>query len=57
MSKRETLLPKIRVVQDDAFTLLDGNSNNRSKVGTFYTNLNNTVSNANWNNGATDSYL
>ena len=31
------------------FTLFDGNSNNRAKVGAFYLNLNNTVSNANWN--------
>ena len=28
------------------FTLFGGNSNNRAKVGTFYCNLNNTVSNA-----------
>ena len=32
--------------------LVGGNSNNRYHVGTFYSNLNNTVSNANWNNAA-----
>ena len=34
------------------FALVGGNSNNRYHVGTFYSNLNNTVSNANWNNAA-----
>lgn len=29
-----------------------GNSNNGSKDGSFYANLNNTASNANWNIGA-----
>ena len=29
--------------------LVGGNSNNRYHVGTFYSNLNNTISNANWN--------
>ena len=29
-----------------------GNSNNRYHVGAFYSNLNNTISNANWNNAA-----
>ena len=31
---------------------IDGNCNNRLKCGTFTCNLNNTLSNANWNNGA-----
>ena len=39
------------------FALFGGNSNNDGKVGTFYLNLNNAVSNANWNNGAALSYL
>ena len=33
-----------------------GNSNNSSQVGTFYLNLNNTVSNSNWNIEAAHSY-
>ena len=32
--------------------LVGGNSNNRYHVGAFYSNLNNTISNANWNNAA-----
>lgn len=32
--------------------LVGGNSNNRYHVGTFYSNLNNTVSNTEWNNAA-----
>ena len=34
-----------------------GNSNNDAQCGTFYLNLNNTVSNANWNITAALSYL
>ena len=34
------------------FAHVDGNSNNSSKVDVWYTNLNNTASNANWNNDA-----
>ena len=41
----------------DDFALYGGNSDNRTHVGTLYCNLNNTVSNANWNNGAAQSYL
>ena len=36
--------------------LYDGNSNNRAHYGTFYCNLNNTVSNANWNYDVAQSY-
>lgn len=32
-----------------------GNSNNTAHVGTWYLNLNNTASNANWNIGAAPS--
>ena len=32
-----------------------GNSNNTAHVGTWYLNLNNTASNANWNIGACPS--
>ena len=38
------------------FAIVDGNSNNDAHVGTFYLNLNNTVSNSNWNIGTADSY-
>lgn len=34
------------------FAIHGGNSNNSAQVGTFYLNLNNTPSNANWNIGA-----
>ena len=33
-----------------------GTSNNRAHVGAFYVNLNNTVGNANWNIGTSQSY-
>ena len=33
-----------------------GNSNNDAQCGTFYLNLNNTASNANWNIGTSQSY-
>lgn len=39
------------------FAILGGNSNNEAKVGAFYCNLNNAVSNVNWNIGAAQSYL
>ena len=39
------------------FAILGGNSNNEAKVGAFYCNLNNAVSNANWNIDAAQSYL
>ena len=32
--------------------LVGGNSNNRYHVGTFYANLNNTISNTDWNDAA-----
>lgn len=36
--------------------LVGGNSNNGTHVGTFYSNLNNTASNTNWNIDAGSSY-
>lgn len=39
------------------FAILGGNSNNEAKVGAFYCNLNNAVSNTNWNIDAVQSYL
>lgn len=37
--------------------IVGGNWNNSLHVGCLYVNLNNTVSNANTNNGAAQSYL
>lgn len=39
------------------FAILGGNSNNEAKVGAFCCNLNNAVSNTNWNIDAAQSYL
>ena len=38
------------------FARFGGNSNNGSKCGAFYCNLNNPVSNSNWNYGVALSY-
>lgn len=40
----------------DVRAFVGGNWNNSLHVGAFYCNLNNTVSNANTNNGAAQSY-
>lgn len=39
------------------FSYHGGNSNNSLQCGAVYRNLNNTASNANWNIGASHSYL
>ena len=36
--------------------IVGGNCNNRAHYGAFYVNLNNPLSNANWNNGAALPY-
>lgn len=46
-----TLIARIVV----AVAIVGGNCNNGAKVGSRYVNLNNTVSNAWWNNGASPS--
>ena len=38
------------------FANVGGNSNNDAIYGAFTVNLNNTASNANWNNGTCQSY-
>lgn len=56
VAKQEGKLPLNIRVRRATFAIVDGNSNNDAHVGTFYLNLNNTVSNANWNIGTADSY-
>ena len=41
-----------RGIESDTHAIVDGNWNNTGHAGTFYVNLNNTVSNTNTNNGA-----
>ena len=43
---------KTKGIRYTAASLFGGNSNNDGRVGTFYVNLNNPVSNTNWNYGA-----
>lgn len=56
LNKIENRKASASVGTNRAQFLIDGNSNNRVHYGTFYCNLNNTVTNANWNYDVAQSY-
>ncbi len=56
-TKKQVLCNSHDVTNRAGSAYVGGNSNNDAKVGTFYSNLNNTASNTNWNIGAYWSYI